>query len=146
MCLRPWATGHAVALARSLDASFAGIACCGGDGQFLHLDLDRAPYVLYGVKYIDLVSLCCGGDGQFIKHSNSTRPASICIRDVVLLGWSDPGTFSAGAHNQNTSRIQNADIPNILFSWLLVCRARPGVCQRPADGRQVTSPRAGRRP
>ena len=22
-----------------------------------HLDLDRAPYVLYGVKYIDLVSL-----------------------------------------------------------------------------------------
>ena len=28
-------------------------------GQSLHLDLDRAPYVLYGVKYIDLVSLCC---------------------------------------------------------------------------------------
>ena len=25
--------------------------------QFKHLDLSRAPYVLYGVKYIDLVSL-----------------------------------------------------------------------------------------
>ena len=28
-----------------------------GESQVLHLDLGRAPYVLYGVKYIGLVSL-----------------------------------------------------------------------------------------
>ena len=35
-----------------------GLMYHSGYGTFVsHLDLSRAPYVLYGVKYIDLVSL-----------------------------------------------------------------------------------------
>ena len=34
-----------------------------------HLDLSRAPYVLYGVKYIDLVSL-----GAFATTPATARP------------------------------------------------------------------------
>ena len=37
-----------------------------------HLDLDRAPYVLYGVKYIDLVSLA-----PFPGHRADTGPAAL---------------------------------------------------------------------
>ena len=41
----------------------------------LQLDLGRAPYVLYGVKYIDLVSLCDNGsvDPFLASPSRLTR-------------------------------------------------------------------------
>ena len=52
-------------------------------GPFVsHLDLSRAPYVLYGVKYIDPVSL-----GAFAPRYSlfSTRSsASACVRPLCV--------------------------------------------------------------
>ena len=88
-----------------------------------HLDLGRAPYVLYGVKYIDLVSLApFPGIVHHLVHHHVDHTASrtqiykikyiksnrrkIWIRDVF---WSQ-NTRCSRCWGQNTSLIQHTRI------------------------------------
>ena len=48
----------------------------------LHLDLGRAPYVFYGVKYIDLVSLAPFPGTTSKKYPDISR-INIVVRKVV---------------------------------------------------------------
>ena len=52
-----------------------------GQGSDSHLDLDRAPYVLYGVKYIDPVSLAPFSGTALCLHG--TPPVSPDISYVL---------------------------------------------------------------
>ena len=84
------------------------------------LGLSPALYVLYGVKYIDLVSLVThtpvGNKSTMdqMGHFFVTEPGFetwLCyrtwLRDVALLGPLGPGTKGAqGSGSKNTSRIQ----------------------------------------
>ena len=52
-----------------------------------HPDLGRAPYALYGVKYIDLVSPALF-PGHGIKPENETwRPAGACYLDLMRASY-----------------------------------------------------------
>ena len=44
-----------------------------GTASHPHLDLNRSPYVLYGVKHIDLVSLCVLSRPQKLRNGLYVR-------------------------------------------------------------------------
>ena len=61
------------------------LLCVGPSASDSHLDLGRAPYVLYGVKYIDTVSLCAVGPSV---GTRSRRTASVsCLPVTHTLTW-----------------------------------------------------------
>ena len=84
-------------------------------GRFLRwpmvLDLSRAPYVLYAVKYIDLVSRMthwadfCAGPS--ISNSNIAFKMAQS-QDLGFVLISDPSTL--GCWGQNMSRFQNEEV------------------------------------
>ena len=54
-----------------------------------HLDLGRAPYVLYGVKYIDLVSLApfSGQMVQTTKEEDGTVPLCFAVASTASINF-----------------------------------------------------------
>ena len=73
------------------------------------LDLGRAPYVLYGLKYIDLESLMTHRvdfSQPQIRNQNGPRSGfEMCFAIGSQHLWCR-GSFGAGGPNQNTSRTQ----------------------------------------
>ena len=78
-----------------------GFFCCTwaiSKSHIAPLDLGRAPYVSYGVKYIDLVSLVAAKARP--SHNLTSRPLFFKMAqnlDLRCLLISDPGTFGVGA-------------------------------------------------
>ena len=93
-----------------------------------HLALIRAPYVLYGVKYIDLVSLAEGQPLPGQSFSNDQNLISLPLFPNGLQAKSGfemclgPGTLGAGAKTRLKSRINK-------FTPHCICRPPIPRCQ-----------------
>ena len=131
----PWSPCYLVAMPSRVVVHacvFAG-ACVGTPNLAHHLcrsrpvnltllDLGCAPYVLYGVKYIDLVSL----DGAMASQSHILTPRPFLFKmackqnlDLRCVLISDPGTLGAGAKTRLESRIKKFKFtPHTVFAGL----------------------------